>query len=497
MSIGHAMAKGAVWMVLFRVVERSIGLVSTVLLARLLVPADFGLIAMAMSLVAILELMHSFSLDMALIQNQSATEHHYNTAWTLNVLMGLISALALALLAAPAAWFYHEPRLETVIYVLAFGMFVQGMENIGTVAFRKEMRFDQEFKFLVLKKLAPFSVTVTLAFLWQNYWALVFGMLVGWISSVALSYWIHPYRPRFALSAWRDLLHFSGWMMINNLLIAVYLRGVDFIIGRFSGTHALGLYNIAYEIANLPSSQLVAPISRAVFPGYAKLAADLDALKRGFLNVQSMVALAMIPIGAGIALTSEHIVGLFLGPKWADAVPLMTLLAMYGVIQSFSSMAGSIFLALGKTKAMTSLVVTNLCLMIPSVVWAVRQAGAVGAAWAMLGVVILFLPISLFFPFRWLNIRASEFILMIWRPILAAATMYFSVKTLVSMLLAPGQGISSHFHHLAIAVPLGAAIYIGLILVLWRLSACPPGAEDYILGKVRRWRAQRSIQPHE
>jgi len=187
MSVGHAMAKGAVWMVFFRVVERSIGLVSTVILARLLIPADFGLVAMAMSLIAILELMNSFSLDMALIQNQSATEHHYNTAWTLNVLMGLISALALALLAVPAAWFYHEPRLEMVIYVLAFGMLIQGMENIGTVAFRKEMRFDQEFKFLVLKKLAPFTVTVTLAFLWQNYWALIFGMLVGRITNVALS----------------------------------------------------------------------------------------------------------------------------------------------------------------------------------------------------------------------------------------------------------------------------------------------------------------------
>jgi len=497
MTIGHAMAKGAVWMVLFRVVERSIGLISTVILARLLVPADFGLVAMAMSLIAVLELMHSFSLDMALIQNQSATEHHYNTAWTLNVLMGLLSAVVLVLLAAPASLFYREPRLEMVIYVLAFGMLIQGMDNIGTVAFRKEMRFDQEFKFLVLKKLAPFTVTVTLAFLWQNYWALVFGMLVGWISSVALSYWIHPYRPRFALSAWRDLLNFSGWMMINNLLIAVYQRGVDFIIGRIAGTHALGLYSIAYEIANLPSSQLVAPISRAVFPGYAKLAADPEALKRGFLNVLSMVALVMVPVGAGIALTAEHIVGLFLGPKWMDAVPLMTLLAMYGVIQSFPSMAGSIFLALGKTKAMTGLIVANVCVMIPAVVWSVQQAGALGAAQAMLGVVILFLPISLFFPFRWLNISAAEFVLMIWRPIFAAGVMYFSVHALVPMLLASGHGVSNHILHLAIAVPLGAAIYIGLVYSLWRMSSCPPGAEDYIQSKVRHWRTQRSVQPNE
>lgn len=491
MSIGHAMAKGAVWMVLFRVVERSIGLVSTVILARLLVPADFGLVAMAMSLIAILELMHSFSLDMALIQNQDATDHHYNTAWTLNLLMGLISAIALALLAAPAALFYQEPRLQAVIYVLAFGMLIQGMDNIGTVAFRKEMRFDQEFKFLVLKKLAPFTITVTLAFMWQNYWALVFGMLAGWISSVALSYWIHPYRPRFALTAWRDLLHFSGWMMINNLLIAVYQRGVDFIIGRMAGSHALGVYSLAYEISNLPSSQLVAPISRAVFPGYAKLASDPVALKRGFLNVMSMIALVMLPVGAGISLTAEHIVGLFLGPKWTETIPLMTLLAMYGVAQSFPSMGGAIYMALGKTKALAGLVTLNVCIMIPAVAWGVHQAGALGAARAMLGVVLFFIPINLYYPFRWVNISIKEFFGVTWRPLISAGIMYFAVRILMPVLLNSGQGMAGHISFLVIAVPLGAVIYIGSVMALWRLSSTPWGAEEYILKKLQLWRNKR------
>lgn len=491
MSIGHAMAKGALWMVLFRVVERSIGLVSTVILARLLLPTDFGLVAMAMSLIAVLELMHSFSLDMALIQNQRATEQHYNTAWTLNVLMGLISALALAALAAPAAWFYQEPRLETVIYVLAFGMLIQGMDNIGTVAFRKEMRFDQEFKFLVLKKLAPFCVTVSLAFLWQNYWALIFGMVTGWLSSVALSYWMHPYRPRFTLTAWRELLNFSGWMMINNLLIAVYQRGVDFIIGRIAGTHALGLYSIAYEIANLPSSQLVAPISRAAFPGYAKMAADPAELKRGFLNVLSMIALIMIPVGVGIALTAEQIVGLFLGPKWSEVVPLMTLLAMYGVVQSFGSMAGAIYLALGKTKIMTGFVVINVIIMIPLVIVGVRQAGALGAAWAMMGVVILLLPLNLLLPFRWLNIHVTEFLAVIWRPLVAAGVMYLGVSMLMPALEISTQDALRHALYLLIAVPLGVALYIGAVFFLWRLAAYPAGAEEYVLNKVRIWRASK------
>jgi len=280
-------------------------------------------------------------------------------------------------------------------------------------------------------------------------------------------------------------------MMINNLLIAVYQRGVDFIIGRIAGTHALGLYSIAYEIANLPSSQLAAPISRAVFPGYAKLAADPEALKRGFLNVLSMIALVMVPVGAGVALTAEHIVGLFLGAKWAAAVPLMTLLAIYGVIQSLQAMTGSIYLAMGKTKVLAQLVALNVLILVPAVIWAVQQAGALGAAWVMLGVVILLMPMNLAPPFRWLNIRVKEYIAMVWRPIAAAGVMYFSINALMPVLLGSGQGVSNHILHLAVAVPLGATIYVSLLLILWRLSAYPPGAEAFILSKVRNWRESK------
>ena len=147
------MAKGAAWMVFAKLVERSIGLISTLILARLLVPQDFGIVAMAMSFVALLELLTAFGFDVALIQKQTKTRPALDTAWTYGILTGLAMAALMVALASPIASFYREDALTDVIRALAIGSIAQGFQNIGVVAFRMDMRFDKEFQFLIAKKI--------------------------------------------------------------------------------------------------------------------------------------------------------------------------------------------------------------------------------------------------------------------------------------------------------------------------------------------------------
>ena len=131
------MAKGAAWMVLFKLLERGLGLASTLVLARLLVPADFGIVAMATSVIGLLEILAGFSFDIALIQKQDAEEYHYHTAWTLNLLTYAVMALMMVLLAAPVATYYRSPQVEQVLYALSFGVFLVGFENIGQWRFAR------------------------------------------------------------------------------------------------------------------------------------------------------------------------------------------------------------------------------------------------------------------------------------------------------------------------------------------------------------------------
>lgn len=144
------------WMVLAKLAERSLGLVSMLILARVLAPHDFGIVAMAMSFVALLELLGAFGVEVALIQKQTKERGHWDTAWTFNMVLGVAIAGVMILSASPISLFFKQPALVDVLYVLAIGSAAQGAQNIGVVAFRTEMQFDREFRFLLAKKLIGF-----------------------------------------------------------------------------------------------------------------------------------------------------------------------------------------------------------------------------------------------------------------------------------------------------------------------------------------------------
>jgi len=476
------MAKGAAWMVTLKIVERSLGLISTVILARLLIPNDFGLIAMAMSIFAIIELMSAFGFDTALIQNQDARRTHYDTAWTLNVLFGLFSALVLASLAAPAAGFYNEPRLINIIYLLAIGAFIQGFENIGTVFFRKEMEFNKEFKFIISKKIIAFCVTVPLAIILKSYWALVIGMLAFRVSGVFFSYAFHPYRPKFSLAEWRQLFNFSKWLLITNLLNFLRIRSANFTIGRFSGANALGLYSIAQEISELPTTEMVMLINRGIFPGYAKLSKDINDLRDGFLNVISVIYLIALPAGAGVAATAELFVPVLLGNKWLDTIPLIQILAFYGVTISVQINSPLVYYALNKPKISTYIAALYIMVLLPLLIWLTSIASAIGAAWAYLITALVFLPINYSILFIHLQLVSTDFIAKIWRPVFASIFMYLVVNYYTQST----QYLITHIGYavqMMLAILLGIITYIVILLGLWILSHKPDGAEKIVLHK--------------
>ena len=473
------MAKGAAWMIAFKFISLGLGLVSTLILARLLVPADFGLVSMAMVLIAVLELLGAFNFDLALIHDQNAERHHYDTVWTFTVCYGLFSALILVLGAGSFARFYNEPRLAGILYVLAFSSAIGGLENVGIVAFRKDLNFHKEFKLQLSKRLVAFVITVTLALTFRNYWALVIGTLASRITGVIISYLVHPFRPRWAFSGGRDLLRFSQWMVINNALLFLHHRAVDFIIGKLSGPQTLGLYNIAHDISNLPTTQMVAPLVQAVFPGYARMSGEIAALRNGFLSVIRMVALVAVPVGAGIAITADLFVTLALGPAWAGAVPLIGILALYGILQALQSNTGAVYLAFGKTRTIAGLVGTQVTFLLPMLVWGVSHYGAKGAALATLTAAIIMFPINMTVLFRQLNLRLPDYLRAVWRPLFAAVIMYGIIS--MTRLLMHRAGVAAPAVQLAAAVLAGGIGYITTVLIAWKLCGSPAGAEQYTL----------------
>jgi lipopolysaccharide exporter len=478
------MAKGAAWMVFAKLAERSIGLVSTLLLARLLVPHDFGIVAMAMSFVALLELLTAFGFDTTLIQKQTQSRPALDTAWTYGIVTGVAMAALMVALSGPIANFYREPELQLVIQALAIGSIAQGFQNIGVVAFRMDMRFDKEFQFLVWKKLIGFIVTIPLAITMRSFWALVIGQVVGRFVGTIVSFMMHPYRPRISLAATRELFNFSKWLLLLNCIGYLKDRSSDWIIGRISGPQALGTFNISYEFASLPSTELAAPINRAVFPAYAKLAHDRAALQREYLSVISLLLLLTIPAVLGVAATAPLIVPVVLGPNWGDAVPVLTLMSFFGMTTLLQSNAQAAFLALGRPDVPTKLLAAQVVVLVAALIPMTSARGAVGAAWAFVITAAVMIPLSIGVVLKMLKLSLASFVIAVWRPIVASAAMYGAVAWLVVSLGTTGP-VAGQILRLGAAVAAGATIYVVCLLALWVLAGKPQGAEAFVLRRAR------------
>jgi O-antigen/teichoic acid export membrane protein len=478
------MTKGAAWMVGARLGDRLIGLMSTIVLARLLVPADFGLVVMATAILAGLQLLAAFSFDVALIQNPHAERRHYDTVWTLGIIFCSALAIVLILLAGPASRFYGEPRLAPIMYVLSIGMFLEGFINVGIVSFRKEMQFEKEFKFLLSKKLVAVITTVTLAFVWRDYWALVAGTIMGTVVALVLSYLWQPYRPRLSMDARKELFSFSQWLFFNNTLTFLYHRAADFVLAKGVGAEGLGHYSVAYDIANLPSSEIVAPVHRAVFPGYAKMASDIAIMRQGFLNVLSLVALLAIPAAVGMACVANPLVNVFLGDKWAPIVPLIQVLAINGVLAALWTCSAYVYLALGRPRTITLVLGLHVTLAVPMVAWAAFHWNIVGVTWILLATSLLIMPLNYLVLSAALQLTARALLKVLWRP-LAAAGMMATVVTASPHHLLSGPDLTAQLSSLILLVVYGAAVYSATIILLWWLCSRPSGAESFLLDRMK------------
>ena len=479
-------------MVLFRLVDRSIGIISTSILARLLLPADFGLVAMAMSIIALIELATAFSFEIALIQKADPQREHFDTAWTLNIIIAAGGATLTAALAYPAATFYGDPRLAAVMFAIGAAWIVSGFENVGTVNFRRRMDFAAEFRLLATKRMISFVVTMSAALVFRSYWALVIGMATGRVAGVVLSYLMQPFRPRLSLVSSRELFSFSGWLLVNNMAIVVVSRVPHFAVGRLFGAQSLGAYTVGSEIAQMAHTELIAPINRALFPGYSRLVNDLPAFRRTCVEATAVVLLIVLPVSVGVAVVAEQIVRVLLGVQWRDAAPIIQILAFSGAATALSSNNVQVYLALGRPHHFTLVLVTRLMLLGAMMLILSTNHGVTGLAYAELVASVGSLAMGLPLLFKDLQLRALDYLASLWRPLVASCLMG-TVVYFLNRSLGGAESFGGALFELLCSVPVGLVTYLFLLWALWLLSGRPESVET-LLGRRAHGLLMRTIR---
>lgn len=478
-------AKGLGWMVFWRIGTRLLGLGSTLILVKLLGPADFGLIALAVTVTQGVELLSLIGVEEAVIRHPNPTRVVYDTAFTLNVSRGLITALGLVSAAWPAAIFFDEPRLVPVVLVLAVSAIIGGLENIGMAEFRRNLSYAAEFRLRIFPRFLSIIATIVVAFLLHDYRALLVGMLTNKLLSTALSYRLHPHRPRFTVRAWRELVGFSTWIWVISLIAIIRDRVEVIVIGRSDGTAGVGIWSIAVEIAILPMTELMQPLSSVLFAAYSRAADDTRALVVLFQRFFGLTALITLPAGIGIALLAEPIVHIVLGPNWLSTIQIIQAFSVFNIIVSFIFVANPLLQAKGKlyeTFKITAFVTVVRALVVVIGVW---QFGLIGA----LAGTIIAMPLNqvliLRVCCRLIEMPVTQLWPLLWRPLLACSAMGYVLISLGFHTHIPGSSIGHAVLRIAVGAAAGVAVYTLAITAAWVVAGRPMGAERDLFNGAR------------
>ena len=386
-SIASRTVLGATWMIAWRMVTRSLGLLSTLVLARLLMPSDFGLVAIATTFAAAIDSLSELGLQAALVRRPDDDPSLYDTAWTMQAIRGLGTGAIIALGAAGAGAWFGDARLTPLLLILAALAAMAGFDNIAVVRFQRDLRFDMEFQLLFAPRLLSFLLTTGAAFALHSYWALMVGIVAGRLTRTAMTYWVQPCWPRFSLARWRELAGFSFWSWASSMAGMAWERSDSFVLGPVLGVGQLGIFLLSTEIGLLPASELVSPAGRALYAGVA--AAQNRGADTVALAVPLMAALLMLvlPVGIGVSATAGYLVAGLLGPAWEVGRPVIAIFALLCLLTPVTFVSTTVLSAAGYVKQNFWAVAGATVLRVSALCWVAGTRRLDWAALAVCGVV--------------------------------------------------------------------------------------------------------------
>ncbi|WP_167768396.1 lipopolysaccharide biosynthesis protein [Haloarcula amylovorans] len=437
-SVLERTATGGVWLSLLTVTDRVLRLGMFVVLARVLAPADFGLLGLGLLVLAVLRRISRLGLDEALIQREEADVDAYlDTTWALTIARGVAIA-AVTVAAAPAvAGVFAEPQLRSILPVLALSPLLAGLRNPGVVYFRKELAFHRQFVYTLSGTVAQVAVAVVIALVYQNVWALVVGVVAGTAVRTAVSHGIHGYRPGFAFdaAAARELLGFGKWIFGSGLVLLALNQGDDALVGWLLGASALGFYQMAFRLSNAPATEVSHVVSKATFPAFSKVQDDIERLREGFFRTVRVVVSLAFPMAVGIAVVAPVFVRAVLGPDWLPAVGAMRLLAFWGALRALVAVVGPLFQATGRPQYSTVLQLSRLAIAAALVYPAALRWGFSGVAGVLVLSAVVQNPVALAVALRVVDGRVLRLLRAVGVP--AGASLSMGVVVLATAAALP------------------------------------------------------------
>lgn len=470
-----------------RVGSNAFAAISTIFLARLLTPADFGIVALATSMLLVLQAFTDFSLTQALVRNAETTDEHLNSAWSLNVGRGLAVAILFAGSAPIFAKMYDDKRLALVMVALSLIPLISGAANPRLALLKKNLNFHQDALLVISSTFTSAILSIVFAYYYRSYWALVAGSVAGQIINLAISYIIFPYLPKIGFSKVRELWGFSFWVSLGQIVNTLNYRFDEILVGSLLGKRDLGLYTVGGKLAKIPGQEIVRPLTATLFPAFTAAAKDPARLTRAYVRTQGIATAIALPTGLGFAVVAASVVALFLGPKWGGAVLVIQLVSAVSALETLGTLANPLGMALGQTKSLFTRNCVKLAIRVPLMAIGIFWHGLLGLLVARMiaGFISVIIDMRMVKLFLGLSIL-GQFLANI-RCFLASATMVVSILGIQYLFEHSGFQPDSAMM-LTFCVIAGIATYVGSTVALWLIAGKPRGPETEILDLLQTMR---------
>lgn len=392
-------AKGVSWISFFRVINRLLSLVKLSILGRLLTPMQFGIFGIAGMVLALLEVVTETGINIFLVQSKKDIKVYVNSAWVISIVRGFLLSLLIILVTPFVVTFFAIPDATNIVLLTAVIPLIRGFINPAIISYHKDLLFRKVFVFRTVLLLADVSVSLLIAYYTRSAVSFVWGLIVSAIFEVIMSFLFVPVKPKlsFELAKLKLIIAKGWWVTLNGIFGYLADNGDNITVGKLLGSANLGIYQVAYKLSTLSISEITDVINQVMFPVYSKFSDDRRRLQKAFIKVTVFSGFGAFIIALVLFFFAEQIIVFAMGEQWVQAIPLVKILAVYGLLRTLLGNVQPLFYALQKQDYVTKITFIRVSVLLISIIPMVYMYGMFGAAYAMVLSIIVEIPLSLFY----------------------------------------------------------------------------------------------------
>lgn len=417
MTLRRQATAGMFWVGISTAVNNFFNFVIRYILARMLFPADFGLISMAYIAIDFLDMFREMGFSAALIYRKGDVRKAADTTFVLLLVIAVLLFLVLFLSAPVVAGFFRTAELTPVLRVLSLNIVIASLGQVPLSLLAKNLAFRQRLLPDLVPTVSYGIVAIFCALMGLGVWSLVIARLVDSILTAVLAWVVVPWwRPqlRFDRQEAGQLFDYGKHILGSSVLIFAITKLDNIFVGRVLGDAQLGHYDFAYNQANLPATQISRIVGQVLFPAYSKIQENLAALRSAFFRTLHYIGLLSIPVAIGMTVFAGPFIYTLYGDKWAPAIVPLQVLGIYGLLRSLAVNMGSVFRAGGKPQWLTSIALLRLAVMGIFLYPAARYFGIVGVSVFSAAVSIVDFLVSAVLTNRIIHARLRDYTGSLW-----------------------------------------------------------------------------------